>query len=246
MQSETKAESFDFDNFLTWLYANRVKVAVIGAILAATIFAVAFSAWKKGQKEGDANGALFALPPAVGQSAKATKANPEGYLKVAAEFPNTQAGERAHLLAAGLLFTDGKYAEAQTQFAKFLEERADSEFRSQAAVGVAASLEAQGKIGESITKYQEVITKYPGENVVSPSKLTLARLLETQNKPEDALKLYDELMRSNNPYDPWSAEARERSELLLQKFPNLKPKPAAAAAAPSAIAPISTNQPAAK
>jgi hypothetical protein len=64
--------------------------------------------------------------------------------------------------------------------------------------------------------------------VVSPAKLTLARLFESQNKPEEALKLYEDLARSQNPYDPWAAEASERREQLLQKFPNLRPAPAAA------------------
>lgn len=246
MQPETKADSFDFDNFITWLYENRVKVAVGLAVIGAVVVAIALFSWRKTQKEVDANAALFALPSLVGPTAKSPEARPENFQKIASEFPGTQAGERAQLLAAGLSFTDGKYSEAQAQFAKFLDEHGESKLRAQAAMGVAASLEAQGKIGEAITKYQELIAKYSGENVVAPAKLTLARLFETQNKPENALKLYEELMRSNNPYDPWSSEARERSTLLLQKFPKLKTKPPVATTTPSLIAPVSTNQPSTK
>ncbi|MEO6182606.1 MAG: tetratricopeptide repeat protein [Verrucomicrobiota bacterium] len=225
MQSESTTGSWDWNTFLEWLYLNRVRVGVIAAIVAVILAGTAIFTWKKTQDEVKANAELFALPPLVGASAKATPARAEDFQKVAQNFPDTRAAERAELLAAGILFTDGKYAEAQKGFSKFLEQRDQSPLQAQAAVGLAASLEAQGKATEAIAKYQEVLSKYPGQNIISPTKLTLARLLEGQNKPEEALKLYADLTRSNNPYDPWSAEAGERRELLFQKYPNLKPAP---------------------
>ena len=93
----------------------------------------------------------------------------------------------------------------------------------QAKVGVAACLEGEGKIPEAAQKYQELISAYPSEpNIVSPVKLTLARLDEQLNKPEQALQYYMDLARIQNPYDPWSAEARERGEMLLLKHPELQ------------------------
>ena len=228
-------------------------VGVTAAIVAVVLTGTAIFSWKKSQNEMKANAELFALPALVGANAKATPARAEDFQKLAQEFPDTQAAERAELLAAGILFTDGKYADAQKGFSKFLEQREQSPLQAQAAIGVAASLEAQGKIPEAVAKYQEILSKYPGQNIISPAKLTLARLLEGQNKPEEALKLYADLTRSNNPYDPWSAEAGERRELLLQKFPNLKPAPPAmttpttqliAPTAPSAN--VSTSKPPAK
>ncbi len=246
MQSETTTESWDLNTLLEWLYVNRVRVGVTSAAVAVILAGVSLFTWKKTQDEVKANAELFALPPLVGANAKAAPARAEDFQKVAQDFPDTRAAERAELLAAGILFGDGKYAEAQKGFAKFLEQREASPLQAQAAIGVAASLEAQGKTAEAIAKYQDVISKYPGQNIISPAKLTLARLLEGQNKPEEALKLYADLTRSNNPYDPWSAEAGERRELLLQKYPNLKPVPPAMAVPPAPSATISTSQPPAK
>ncbi len=223
MQSESTAGSWDLNTFLEWLYVNRMRVGVTSVVVGLVFAATALFTWKKTQDEVKANAELFALPSLVGANAKSAPARVEDYQKIGRDFPDTRAAERADLLAAGILFTDGKYAESQKAFAKFLEHRELSPLQAQAAIGVAASLEAQGKTSEAITKYQELISKYPGQNIVPPAKLTLARLYEGQNKPEEALKLYADLTRTPNPYDPWSAEAGERRELLLQKFPNLKP-----------------------
>lgn len=241
MQSETESNSLDLDQFLTWLYVNRVKVGIVTAIAAVVIAGIALVSWKKKENEASANSALSALPSLVGTTAKTEEASPEAFQKIADKYPQTGAGNRAALLAAGALFGEAKYAEAEKTFSKFLSENEESPLRAQAAVGVAASLEAQGKVSEAITKYQDVISKYPGENVVSPAKLTLARLLESQNKPDAALKLYEDLTRSQNPYDPWSAEAGERREALLQKFPNLKAP--VANTTPAIAAPAATNKP---
>ena len=226
MQSESTTELWNFDSFVEWLYLNRVRVGIGLAVVVLVIAGVAFFNWKKNQNELEANAALFTLPSPIAPAGKTSQARSEDFQKLAAEYPDTQAAERAELIAAGISFTDGKYADSQREFSKFLEKHDGSSLQAQAAIGVAASLEAQGKINEAVTKYQELISKYSGENVIPPAKLTLARLLETQNKPADALKLYDDLARSNNPYDPWAGEAGERREQLLQKFPNLKPKPA--------------------
>ena len=51
-----------------------------------------------------------------------------------------------------------KYADAQTQFQKFLDAHPDSFFAAQAALGVAASLDAQGKTDLAAGAYQRVIS----------------------------------------------------------------------------------------
>ena len=67
------------------------------------------------------------------------------YLKIAADYQGTSAGQRALLQGAAMLFAAGRYADAQTQFQKFLDAYPDSFFAAQAALGVATSLDAQGK-----------------------------------------------------------------------------------------------------
>jgi predicted negative regulator of RcsB-dependent stress response len=239
MQPDSTKESVDFDNLMAWLHYNWKPVAIGAGAVAVLLVGFALHNWNKNQNEAKANAELFAMPSLVGANNK-TEVRAENFQKIADEFPNTSVAQRAELIAAGVLFTDGKFAEAEKEFTKFLNADRDNSLQAQAAVGVAASLEAQNKIGEATAKYQELIAKYSGENVVSPGKLTLARLLESQNKGEEALKLYDDLLRNPNPYDPWSAEARERRELLLQKFPSLKSKPAMAAPTVSPNAPVVT------
>ena len=245
MQSETRKEPLDIDSFMAWLHFNRKPVAIGAAVVAIVLVGFAFYKWKKNQNELNANAALFALPSLIGATGRASEVRADDFKKIAGEYSGTRAAERADLIAAGVLFTDGKYVEAQREFTRFLDEHAESPLRSQAAIGVAASLEAQNKTAEAVTRYQEIIAKYPGENITSPARLTLARLLESQNKPEDALKHYDDLARSQNPYDPWASEARERRELLFQKYPNLKMKPAVVAPSVTLTNPILAS-PAAK
>ena len=220
----------DLDSFMAWLHVNRQRVLIAIGLLLAMILGVALYKWKKTNDEVRANAALFALPSLIGVTGRTDTPRAEDFQKVSSEYPSSKAAERAELLAAGIMFTDGKYLDAQRQFSKFLEKHEGSDLQSQAAIGVAASLEAQGKIPEAVAKYQELLVKYPAENIISPAKLTLARLMETQNKPGEALKLYDDLARSQNQYDPFAGEARERREQLLEKNPGLKSKPTAPAA----------------
>lgn len=225
MPSDATKDSWNFDSLIDWIYLNRIKVGVVSGVIVIVAIALAFSNWRKTQNEANANVALFTLPSPLAPAGKTSTARPQDFQKIAADYPETRAGERAELIAAGILFSENKYAEAQMAFAKFLEKHKDSSLQAQAALGVAASLEAQNKTNEAVVKYQEWITKYPNAQTIAPTKLTLARLLDSQNKPAEALRLYEDLRRSNNPYDPWATEARERYEQLLRKFPNLKPKP---------------------
>ena len=245
MQSETTNDSWNIDSFVEWVYLNRVRVGIGLGIVVVVVAGVALAKWRKNQNEANANEALFALPSTLSSPRRKTEPHSADFEKIGAEYAGTQAGERAELIAAGLLFTEGKYVDSQRQFSKFLEGHEDSPLLAQAAIGVASSLEAQGKVNEAIPKYQEAINNYSTENIVAPAKLTLARLLESQNKPAEALKLYEDLTRTSNPYDPWSSEAGERREQLFQKYPELKKKPAVTASSLSTTAPIfATNSPA--
>src|SRR5262245_27296653 len=75
------------------------------------------------------------------------------FLGIASSYPNSSAGARALLLAAGTLFTDGKFSEAQAQFERFTREYHDSPFMGEALLGVAASLDAQNKTEAAIGAY---------------------------------------------------------------------------------------------
>jgi predicted negative regulator of RcsB-dependent stress response len=235
--SQAPSQPMDLYHITDWFQRNRQRV-IIGALVVFAIGAIiSIVIWKNNKTEADANAALMALPSTFGAGANYAHPTPGALEQIAKEYPNTSAGEQAEILAASVLFTDGKYSDAQQAFTKFIADHANSPLLPQANLGVAASLEAQGKAADAISKYQEVINKFPNDAyITSPAKLTLARLFEEQNKPDQALKNYDELARIPDPRDPWAGEAKERREILLNKHPELKPV-APAASAPAATAP---------
>lgn len=220
---DAQTESSDvYMKLLAWLHANRKRL-LIGVVVVALIGAVwGFMSWSKAEHETDANAELFAAR--IDSGVRSAPASPEKLLEVAKEYPSTEAGEYAQLLAANLLFDQGKYPEAGQQFSDFIDNHAESALVPQAKVGIAACLEAEGKTADAIAKYHDLVVMYPSEmNIVSPAKLTLARLYDADNKPELAFNYYAELARllNQNPYDPWGSEARERARLLVSKHPEL-------------------------
>jgi predicted negative regulator of RcsB-dependent stress response len=227
--SQPPSQPMDFYHFVNWLQSNRKRLTIGGAVVFAIAAIVAIVIWHNDQTEADANAALMALPSAYGGGQRySAHPNATALEDIAKQYPNTSAGEQAEILAASVLFSDGKYTDAEQAFKKFANDHSTSPLAPQANMGVAACLEAEGKVNEAIAKYQDVILHYPSDNyIASPAKLTLARLLEEQGKADQALKYYDELSRTQNQYDPWAAEAKERRELLLVKHPELRPAPTA-------------------
>ncbi|MGO8698945.1 MAG: tetratricopeptide repeat protein [Limisphaerales bacterium] len=234
-----------FFRLMAWLHANRKRI-LIGAIAIAVIaLVIGLFSWRKAAEDANANAHFFAIPGVVGISARAEVVSPTPLLNVAQEYPETTAGAYGLLLGAEELFMQAKYPEAQQDFAKFLAQYPDSQLVPEARLGVAASIEAQGNIKEAVQKYQELVNAFPGEtHISSPARLTLARLYEQENQPQLALGLYSQLAQSQNPYDPWAAEARERGQLLLAKHPELR-KAEASPGPTATTAPFSLSQPAA-
>jgi predicted negative regulator of RcsB-dependent stress response len=221
---------------LAWLHANRKRLLIGIGVVAAVGLIAGFIAWRKGQEAADADAQLFELPVASAPNTPVIAPVPSAYLDLAREYPNTSAGEYAVLFGAESLFIDGNYPESQQEFSKYIEDHPESPLVAQAKVGVAACLEAEGKASDAIQKYQQIVSEYANElSITGPAKLTLGRLYEQANRPDQALTFYSELARSQNPYDPWAAEARERGELLLAKHPELRRTESAPSPAPFSI-----------
>lgn len=209
------------DRLWAWLEANKSQAAIGAVVLVVVGFVVWIVVWQGHQREVAAGEAVSSL--AVEQILSPGQPNSaEGYLKLAAQYPKSQAGARALLLAAGSLFSDGKYSEAQAQFEKFTREHRESTFMGTALLGVAASLEAQGKTDEAVAAYKELISRHSGETVVPDAKFSLARLYEIQNKPELARDLYLEVERDSR-FNSKGIEAGMRVEDLMAKYPKLAP-----------------------
>lgn len=177
-----------------------------------------FVLYQQSQKQINASQALssvFATQLTSGARAE----NPDGFLQIAAKYPHSSAAERALLLAASSLFSQGKSPEAQAQFDKFVREHRESPLIAEAQLGIAACLDAQGKTDQAIAAYKQVVERHPTENVIPQAKFSLARLYEAQNKPDQAYKLYEDVAR--DPYGSLGSEAGMRLEELKLKHPNL-------------------------
>jgi tetratricopeptide (TPR) repeat protein len=203
-----------------WFEANKQQalwgaggVLVLGVI-------VAFFLYRQNEADVAASEALssVSMPQLAGAGSRTDPA--EAYLKVAAAYPNSRAGARAMLLAAGSLFVEGKYPDAKTQFERFTREHSDSPFMGEALLGIAACLDAQGNAPDAIAAYKNLIDHHPGDNVLPQAKFALARLYETQNEPEQSRNLFEEVERTD-PYGSLGDESRMRVEELKIKYPKL-------------------------
>jgi len=229
MEAQSTDSTEIYLKVVEWLHTNRKALVIGGVVVAVVALIIGVMSWQKSRAESAANEKLMSLPLVTLEHGVLVSTAPGPFLDLAKSSPDTSAGEYAGLIAAGTLFTDAKYPQAQQEFSHFIEQYSTSTLLPQAKVGLAASLEAQGKVQEAAQKYQEVISSYPSDaNVTSPAKLTLARLDEQLGKFEQALTYYSELARIQNPYDPWAGEARERGDMLLATHPELrKQQPAA-------------------
>jgi tetratricopeptide (TPR) repeat protein len=250
MESDV-TQSAGFYKLWAWFETNKKQVTWGSFAIVVLGLLSWYFVYQQDEKEINASEALANISLMTAPGARAE--NPGQYLSVAANYPKSSAAARALLLAAGSLFVDGKYPEAQAQFQRFLREHRESPFVGQAMLGIAACLDAEGKTEEAIAAYQSLIQRHPSDNVVPQAKFAEARLLEAQNKPEQARNLFEEVARSD-PYGSIGSEAGIRLEELRLKHPELfAPPPAPSMPAPSALvgphgtaapklsSPVSTN-----
>ncbi len=217
--------------FKLWpkIEANWIRIALGGGVIAVVAVLIYYYSCQREQREITAGTALtqfmMTAPRNVTDSQQA-----DNFLKIAGDYQGTSAGQRAWLLGAAMLFTAGRYADAQTQFQKFLDAHPDSFFAGQAALGVATSLDAQpGKTDLAAGAYQRVIGISSDVTVASSAKFALAQIDERQGKLADAMNLYEDVMRSN-PNSSLGSEAGLRGMELKIKL--LPAPPSTAPAAP--------------
>ncbi len=219
MSVET-TESTGWIDFLAWLEVNKQRLVMAAALLGVTGVGYAVMQNARANKEAEASTLLLKLHVPMNAPTNAPAIPASAFSSVAAQFSGTSAGERASFLAAGLVYNDGKYPEAQAEFTKFLGGFANSPWAPTAALGVAASLEAQNKTDEALTAYVNVISNYPNSPLVDTAKFAQARIYQAKNQPDQALKVYDDLVKPSNT-SMRSSEAHQSRETLLKKFPNL-------------------------
>lgn len=217
-----------------WFESNK-KQTIYGAVLVAAVgLIIWFVLWQRDEKQIAAGDALSNVAAGQIDGAISRSGAADAYLKVAAQFPNSQAGARALLIAASSFFMDGKYTEAQAQFERFTREYPASALRPAAMLGIASCLEAQAKTDQAVAAYKDLITRYPQETIIPQAKFALAGLYETQNKTDQARDLYQEVERAA-PLTSFGNEAGIRIEELNAQHPTLTPAVLAPTNAPVRI-----------
>jgi predicted negative regulator of RcsB-dependent stress response len=205
-----------------WAWGDKNKKQLLWGLIALVVVGIVVAFWlsHKSETQNDANYALSKLTSRVG-GPSTPEPTADDLLKVAAEYPGTDAAQRAQLLAAGDLFVSGKYDVAQDKFQKFVQQYSGSPLVSQAAIGVAACLDAQGKTNDALSAYDSVVNRYPSDNVVPQAKFGMARLLEAQGKFKEARTTFEEL--SHMFAGTISSEATIRLQELNAAHPELQP-----------------------
>jgi len=213
----------DFYDVLAWLEVNKKKVLTVALLLVVVGFAMATMRYLREQKELKANGELLALKATLNPGTNTVPPQPSDFLKVAQTFNGTSAAERARFLAATAMFTEGKYAEAEAEFSKFVKDLPGSPWVASAAYGVASAQESQNK-PDAQASYQNVATAYANSVVADDAKLALARIYEGKKQPDQALRIYNELLAPKPgelPGQGGNAEVYTRKETLLRAHPEL-------------------------
>jgi TolA-binding protein len=215
--------------FKLWpkIEANWIRIALGGGVIVAAAMLISYYSWQRDQKEITAGKALTQLLTSpVRRDAGSQPA--DLFLKIASDYEGTSAAQRAWVQGAAILFAAGRYADAQTQFQKFLDAHPDGFFAAQAALGVATCLDAQGKTDLAAGAYQRVISISADANAANSAKFAVAQIDERQGKLTDAVNLYEDIVRYN-PESSLGSEAGLRAMEVKMKLQSASPSAAPAA-----------------
>jgi len=220
-----------------WLEANKTRL--IGGLVAVIVVAgiLYFMSAQKAQTEVDAGQAMTAIMTSM-EADENNSQSAAQFEQLADKYPGTLAARRAQLQAAGALFDAGNYADAETQFEKYLTGNSAGPLAATAQLGIAASLEAQNKLDMAAAAYQRMVSTFPDSACVPTADLALGRIAEQQNKLTEALNHYEDAARS--PMGQSIAnDAMIRAAALKARIPATATK-SAASPAPAAGAPAFT------
>lgn len=209
--AEPQGPEFDF---LTWFEVNKKLLSALLTVVIVAVVASMFLRYRKESTEAEANKALIALSGGTNSPSSAA------YLEVARAHAGTRAAERANLLAASQLFTEGKFAESRALFDRIVSDFPNSPTVPTALLGVAGCLSAEGKTQDAVAAYQRVITSFPTDANALRARTAKARLHESAGQFEQALGLYDEIIRDPSGGTAMQSAFQARAR-ILQKHPEL-------------------------
>jgi predicted negative regulator of RcsB-dependent stress response len=220
MQTQDVSAEIAF-KFWPWLEANGKRVVIAAVAVIVLFFVWFFISTQREQKEVAA-GQAYTQFMMNQQTASSAQQVVDGYLQIAKQYDGTVAAQRAQLQAASVLFTGGRYADAQAQFQSFVTANAGSALVVTAKTGIAASLESQDKLDDALAAYRAVNTAYPDSNEAISAKFSVGRILELQGKLSEAVTAYQEVTRLPLA-GSLAQEASQRIALLQVKIAAVKP-----------------------
>ncbi|HEY1662502.1 MAG TPA: tetratricopeptide repeat protein [Verrucomicrobiae bacterium] len=201
----------------SWFEENKKAVIAGAAIVIVISFFFWFSSVQRDQKETSAGQAFANLMVSpAGES-------PAAYEKIASDYSGSLGAQRAALQAAVMLFDQGNYPDAQTQFQQFLDANPDSQFFTQAVLGSAACQAALGKFDQAIADYKRVLSTAPsGAPEINAANFAIAGIAESQGRFNDALTYYENVAAADVT-GTLGAEARQRIAVLRTTQPSAAP-----------------------
>jgi predicted negative regulator of RcsB-dependent stress response len=205
MQPEKQESTWLYEG-LAWLELNRKLVIASLVVVLVVIVGAYIYHWNRRQAEVRANDALLALKPRTAADTGEKAAAAADFLSVAEQHTVGSTPERALILAAGELYRDGRYAEAQAAFQKARDHHPRGPLAASAALGIAASLDAQDQVDAALAAYQAVTRDYADSPASARAKF--------------ALKIYDELATAQK-MGRASMEASVKRTALLKQHPEL-------------------------
>ncbi|MEM5947732.1 tetratricopeptide repeat protein [Spirochaetia bacterium 38H-sp] len=135
--------------------------------------------------------------------------------KIALDYKNTFASQRAYYILGELFYQKENWEKAAEYYKKVAS--ANKNYLSFVSLSnLAVCMENNGKLEDAIKTYKDIIAS--GLKPLIPrAKFNLARLLETTGKKEDAIKEYSSLSE-DYPNSMWTNIAKQR--LLLLEISN--------------------------
>lgn len=191
---------------------------VTGAIVA-VVAIISFIYWHSQQTQIDAGDALTSALISLQQPGADASRTADSYLYVHTQYPGTLAGQRSLLQGAAVLFTEGKYADAQSYFQQYLDAHPDGEFSGLASLGVAKCLEAAGKLNDASGAYQHIIADIADPQAVVTAKFALGQINLEQKNYADAARNFQDVAQSA-PYSALGEEAAQYAYDLRSKVPS--------------------------
>ena len=206
-------------DLVTWFELNRVRILGTLGIVCVLVIVLMVVRARRHSVATSASAALLALTPPTGPGQEPAPLDPQKLLDLSRRFAGTRPAVQARLLASGQLFADGKFAEAQSEFAAVEEAQPNGPLLGSALLGVASSLDAQGRTSDAVTAYDRVISLFPSGAPALQARLAKARLIEG-TQPSQALGLLEDILKDPYAvgYQELAAAARGR---LLAAHPEL-------------------------